>query len=32
VNEPFAKNQVYTTPEDFDFVLKYIREHCPKVK
>lgn len=32
VNEPFAKNQVYTTPEDFDFVLDYIRSHCPKVK
>lgn len=32
VNEPFAKNQVYTTKEDFDFVLDYIREHCPKVK
>jgi hypothetical protein len=32
VNEPFAKNQVYTTKEDFDFVLDYIRSHCPKVK
>jgi hypothetical protein len=32
VNEPFAKNQVYTTKEDFDFVLNYILEHCPKVK
>lgn len=27
VNEPFAKNQIYTTKEDFDFVLKYILEH-----
>lgn len=32
VNEPFAKNQVYTTKEDFDFVLDYILQHCPKVK
>ena len=32
VNEPFAKNQVYTTKEDFDFVLNYILDHCPKVK
>ena len=32
VNEPFAKNQIYTTKEDFDFVLDYIRKHCPKVK
>jgi hypothetical protein len=32
LNEPFAKNQVYTTPEDFDFVLNYIRSHCPKAK
>ena len=31
VNEPFANNQVYTTPEDFDFVLEYISSHCPKV-
>ena len=32
VNEPFAKNQVYTTREDFDFVLDYIRSHCPKAR
>ena len=32
VNEPFAKNQIYVTKEDFDFVLDYIREHCPKIK
>ena len=32
VNQPFAKNQVYTTREDFDFVLNYIREHCPKAR
>ena len=32
VNEPFAKNQIYTTKEDFDFVLNYIRKRCPKVK
>lgn len=32
VNEPFTKNQIYTTKEDFEFVLDYIRSHCPKVK
>ena len=32
VNAPFSKNQVYTTRKDFDFVLDYIREHCPKAK
>ena len=32
VNEPFCKNQVYVSSEDFDFVLDYIRSHCPKVK
>lgn len=32
VNAPFSKNQVYTTREDFDFVLDFIRKHCPKAK
>ena len=32
VSEPFAKNQIYCDSEDFDFVLNYIREHCPKLK
>ena len=32
VNEPFAKNQIYTTERDFDFVYRYIVSHCPKVK
>ena len=32
VNEPLAGNEVYTRPEDFDFVLNYIRSHCPKAK
>ena len=32
VNEPMAKNQVYTAPEDFDFVLDYIKSHCPNAK
>lgn len=31
VNEPFCLNQVYVD-EDFDFVLDFIRSHCPKVK
>lgn len=32
VNEFFSKNQVYTTHDDFDFVLDYIRRHCPQAK
>ena len=32
VNEPFCKNKVYVTDEDFDFVLDYILRRCPKVK
>lgn len=32
VNEPLANNQIYTSKEDFDFVLDYISSRCPKVK
>lgn len=32
VNEPMSKNQVYTAPEDFEFVLNFIKSHCPLVK
>ena len=32
VNEPFAKNQVYVSPEDYDFVFGYIRDHCPNAR
>lgn len=32
VNEPFCKNQVYVHNDDFDFVLRYILDRCPKVK
>ena len=32
VNEPLSKNQVYTDPEDFDFVLGFIKDHCPKAQ
>lgn len=32
VNEPLSKNQIYCDSEDFDFVLNYILEHCPKLK
>ncbi len=32
VRQLVSTNQVYTTAEDFDFVLDYIREHCPKAK
>lgn len=32
VNGPLSKNQVYTAPEDFDFVLDFIVNHCPNAK
>ena len=32
VNAPFSFNQVYVPEEDFDFVLDYIKSHCPKIK
>ena len=32
VNQPFNKNQVYASREDFDFVLEWIRARCPKAK
>jgi hypothetical protein len=32
VNEPLSKNQVYCDSEDFDFVLNYILDRCPKLK
>lgn len=32
VNESLKRNQVYTSPEDFDFVLQYIKSHCPQAK
>lgn len=32
VNSPLSKNQVYTDPEDFDFVLDYIKSHCSNTK
>ena len=32
VNSPFLFNQVYVQKEDFDFVERYIRDHCPKLK
>ncbi len=32
VNEILNKNQVYVRdPQDYDFVLKFIRQHCPKI-
>ena len=30
VNQPFAKNQIYAEPEDFDFVLNYILARVPE--
>ena len=32
VNMLLDRNQVYVPQEDFDFVLGYIRQHCPKAK
>lgn len=32
VNKLLDRNQVYVPKEDFDFVLDYIRNHCPKAK
>lgn len=32
VNERLEKNQVYVPREDFDFVLDFIRSHCPNLK
>ena len=32
VNQLLERNQVYTQKEDFDFVLDYIRQHCPNTK
>ena len=32
IREILSNNQVYARDEDFDFVLQYIREHCPRVK
>ena len=32
VNKLLDRNQVYVPKEDFDFVLDFIRQHCPKAK
>ena len=32
VNAPLSKNQVYVKDADFDFVLNFIRSHCPKAQ
>ena len=32
VNKLLDRNQVYVHREDFDFVLDYIRQHCPKAR
>ena len=32
LDAPFCHNQVYAKPEDFEWVLAYIREHCEKAK
>jgi len=30
VNERWEKNRVYVSDEDFDFVLQFLRDHCPQ--
>lgn len=30
VNSPFSKNQVFVDEQGYDFVLNFIRSHCPK--
>lgn len=32
LDAPFCHNQVYAAPDDFEWVLAYIREHCEKAK
>lgn len=32
VNQPLNKNRVYVTDEDFDFVYRFLCQHCPKAK
>ena len=32
VNGRFMRNRVYAAPEDLDFVLDYIRSHCPSAE
>ena len=32
VNAPLSKNQIYAEGEDFQFVLDFIRNHCPKAR
>lgn len=32
VNQLFNKNQIFVANEDFDFVLNFLRENCPKAK
>ena len=32
VNQTLERNQLYVTDEDFDFVLDFIRKHCPNTK
>lgn len=32
INETLNKNQIYVSDEDFDFVLNYLIDHCPKAK
>ena len=32
VNAPMSKNQIYVEDQDFQFVLDFIRSHCPKAR
>lgn len=32
VNQLLDRNQVYVPDEDYDFVLSFLRDHCPGAK
>ena len=32
VNAPLSKNQIYVDDQDYQFVLDFIRSHCPKAR
>lgn len=32
VTQGLSHNQVYVTPEDYDFVFNFLKAHCPKAK
>ena len=32
VNELLSKNRIYVLPQDYEFILNYITQHCPRLK